>query len=518
MSGLAWPLQGQEPQSTVPASVPQGSGVSGGYDDLIKNIVTPLDPNLVKAAMTPIPGGHAMQVPSNMTAPIPAANQGRLIDTRGIVGRKNARAAGIGNAIIGATNAIGAVTTAMAEQKQNQVKDAAQKVITAQQAIDEAQQAHDAALANGDAAAASKAQELIQKNTQVRDGVFADPKLHKALVKGFDISYTDPGSNNSIEHKGAMAGIKAAKDAQAKKELILAEKQRQQSASGSAAGAAFAKQQPQGLTANTQAQAQLAQAQQQRKDMLDTIKAYGPVYAAQIRAQGSVDTEQIRADGEMRKAAVDAHVKLKDTQMRMTQDDKNNAAAAALARYNKSAEMTIKQMELGDPVKIMGLFNTSQKDYQAAITENQKARQALNTELDKKPGGSREAEIRRQLNQLDAADVSAKSVFTLNRNVIAKGLGLQTTDERLQVPTVHVGDGVTDGNAGSSSTAGTSPDLDPRSGKPWDSRVSAADRAIVKTHYGLSVFQHNAEDTIEGINNSVNRLERWASGNSNNSD
>jgi tetratricopeptide (TPR) repeat protein len=507
--------------SSVPSSV--GGGNSGGFDgmyaDIIKNIATPIDQNLVKAAMTPIPGAHAAQVPSNMTTPIPAANQGRLIDTRGIVGHKNARAAGIGNAIIGATNAIGAVTTAMADQKQNQVRDAAQKVITAQQAIDEAQQAHDAALSSGDAAAASKAQELIQKNIQVRDGVFADPKLHKALVKGFNISYTDPGSNDSIEHKGAIAGIKAAKDAQAKKEMILAEKQRQQSASGKAAGAAFAEQQPQGLTANLQAQAQLAQAQQQRKDMLEAMKAYGPVYAANIRAQGQVNAEQIRADVEMRKSAVEANAKLQEAQMRMKETSMHDSNAIALENLRGSIERSNILLQQGDPVKVMALFNESQKNYEQAVTENQKSRQALNTELDKKPGGSRETEIRRQLDKIDAADAAAKNALTLNRNVIAKGLHLQATDERLQVPTIHVGEGVSDGGTGAANTgSSSSTDLDPRSGKPWDSRVSATDRAIVKAHYGATVLSNRVEDTIQNLNTDVKKFTRFFDREPNNSD
>jgi len=171
--------------------------------------------------------------------------------------------------------------------------------------------------------------------------------------------------------------------------------------------------------------------------------------------------------------------------------------------------MAVKSLEVNNPIKTMELFNSASKDYEASITENQKSRQALNAELDKKPGSGREQEIRRQLQSIDAADSSAKNAFTLNRNVIAKALNLPVDAPALQVPTIHVGDGVTDAGSSSSTSSASKPDIDPRSGKPWSSSTSAVDRAIISAHYGGTVLANKIEDDINGVNQGVKSIKRF---------
>ena len=293
---LAWPSDPQQAQS-VPAAPQQQGGGDPFIQELVKNISTPIDPSLVHAAITPIAGPHAAQVPSSLTTPI-APHQDRPMDTREVVGHKNARARGIGNAITGATNALGAVVNKEAQIKQGQIRDAATKVITAQQGIDEAKQALETAHAAGDTAGVQKATQLIQQNQQVRDAIFADPKMRKALVKGFDISYTDPQSNNTEEHKAVQEAMKQAKTFQEKKQIMQEQQQKQNQAAGTAAGAAYEKAAPQGMQPNQVAQAQLAIAQAQKKDLVDMYKTLGP---AMVRADASERTETMKSMTELAK-------------------------------------------------------------------------------------------------------------------------------------------------------------------------------------------------------------------------
>ena len=260
----------------VPAT--PSAQANGGLDiaSLIQHISSPFPQGLTQSATTPVQGGHAMQVPSSLQQPI-GPHQDRPMDQRQVVGGKAAKLQGIGNAITGATNAIGAVVTKEAQIKQNQIKDSATKVIQAQQAIDEAKQLHDSAIATGDAATASKAQEMIQKNTQARDAIFADPKMRKALVKGFDISYTDPSANKTEEHTAVMAAMKDAKNWQEKRQKMQEYQQQQNQAAGSAAGEAFAKGQPQGMAQNVLAEQKVAALQQQQKMKTENLKAWLPL-------------------------------------------------------------------------------------------------------------------------------------------------------------------------------------------------------------------------------------------------
>lgn len=284
-----------EVASTVPASVVSRQS-SPDIGELLKNIVTPIDPNLVRAASSPIPGSHAQGVPSSLTAPI-APHQDRPLDNSQVVGRGNARAQGIKNAFTGATNALGAIVTKEAQIKQGQIRDAAQKVIMAQQAIDEAKQAHDAAIQSGDAATASKMQAVMQQNQQARDAIFADPKMRKALQKGFDISYTDPESNKTEEHAAVQEALKNAKTFAEKKAIMKAQQQKQNEAAGAAMGTAFEKSQPQGLAPNTQAQAQLNTQLATQKLQVQAQKDLLTFQASMYRSDRTVDAARVREIG-----------------------------------------------------------------------------------------------------------------------------------------------------------------------------------------------------------------------------
>jgi hypothetical protein len=290
---------GPEPASSVPASVPASVQSGPDINELLKSIVTPIDPKLVQAATSPVPGSHAQGVPSAFTTPI-APHQDRPLDQRQMVGRKAAGRQAVANAFTGATNALGAVVTKEAQIKQNSIRDAAQKVIMAQQAIDEAKQARDAAVAAGGpdgAAQAAKMQQIMEQNQQARDAIFADPKMRKALVKGFDISYTDPQSNKTEEHAAVQEAIKGAKSFAEKREIMKAQQEKQNAEAGAGAGAAFEKSQPQGLAPNVQAQAQLAQQMAQQKLQVQAQKDMLTFQSSVYRSDRTVDAARVREIG-----------------------------------------------------------------------------------------------------------------------------------------------------------------------------------------------------------------------------
>lgn len=277
-------------------SVPSNSPAGGMSLDALKNLVDPIPASLVQAATSPIAGSHAQMVPSNLSTPV-AAHQDRPLNQQQVVGRKASTIKAVGNAVTGATNALGAIVTKQTQIKQNQIKDAATKVIMAQQAIDEAKQAHDAAIANGDAATASKMQAVIQQNQQARDATFSDPKMMKALQKGFDISYTDPASNKTEEHAAVQAAMKDAKTFAEKKAAMQAYQQQQNQQRGAAMGAAFEKSQPQALAPNTQAIQQLGIAQATQKLQAQTQKDWMTFQASVYRSDRTVDAARMRELG-----------------------------------------------------------------------------------------------------------------------------------------------------------------------------------------------------------------------------
>jgi hypothetical protein len=147
------------------------------------------------------------------------------------------------------------------------------------------------------AAAASKAQEQILKNKETLAGIFVDPKVRKALVKGFDISYTDPSSNKTEEHAAVQAAMKQAKTIQEKRQIMKDQQAKQNAAHGQAAAEAFSKQLPQGMAPNVQAQQQLATAQAQQKINQETLKDYMNFKASIYRSDRTVDAAQVRQIG-----------------------------------------------------------------------------------------------------------------------------------------------------------------------------------------------------------------------------
>lgn len=292
--GPEWGSYTPQAAATVPSA--GAAPASDPMAQLMARMGPQITEKEIQAAMTPIAGPHAAQMPSSMTTPV-TPHQDTPYDNRPVVGAGNARGRGIGNTLTAVMNGLGRVVTVEAQNKQNQVRDAATKVITSQQNIDEAQQQLDMAMQSGDTATVAKMKDIIQTNTNARDGVFADKKLRTALVKGFNINYVDPTQNKTSEHAAVQEAIKGAKTRQEKMAAIQALRQKQNAAAGQAAGTAYAKAQPIGLSPNTQAQAQVQMKMAEQKVAQEAMKDMLTFRASVIRSNAVVDASKVRQLG-----------------------------------------------------------------------------------------------------------------------------------------------------------------------------------------------------------------------------
>jgi hypothetical protein len=289
---LDWPLPQTAQTSSAPASVPASVG-GGGFDigGVLQQIQgdTATQQKLMREAITPVSGAHVGQIPSALTKPIGEAPQSATPYER-----PRSKGEAIANMINSAGNAVSEVITAEKQKKQTHLTDAATKLFTAQAAIDEAQQQHDSATAIGDNATAQKAQQLIDQNTKVRDGITSDPKLRKSLAKGLNIDYIDPSNNKTEEHAAVQAAIKNAKTIQEKRQLAKAEQQKRSQQGAQNFGQAFAKSQPQTLVPNQMAQAQYSAHMEAQKANSEATKALIPLLVAQTRANATESLETRR--------------------------------------------------------------------------------------------------------------------------------------------------------------------------------------------------------------------------------
>jgi hypothetical protein len=504
---------------TVPASVSSNETSTSGINvgALLQQIQgdTATQQKLMREAISPVSGAHTGQIPSSMTQPIGEAPQTPN------QGRPQNKGQAIGDMIRSAGNAVSKVITAEKQQKQTKLTDATTKLMQHQSMIDEATQQKESAEAmmknatgaeyEDYKATADKADAAIKSNTENRDKIIAEPKLRKDLTKIFSLNHVDIEQNDPQHVKALQDSLKNIQGWKAKREAVKADQQKRNQEAPGRFGTAFAASQPQTPGApNKIAQQQLEAYQQQRKDAIDTFKAMGPIYAEQLRAKGAVTVEGMRSATDLRKAAIDSAAIIDAQILKNKQASLDNEAARSLEGLRNANARSLELLKQGNSIEVLKSFNDAQKNYETSITENQKSRQALNDELDK-ASSSRGTEIRRQLQNIDASDEQAKNAFTLNRNVIAKGLNVSVDDPRLQIPTVHVGEGAQNGaGAAGTSAKPVSTDNDPRTGKPWKSSISATDKLLVKGYYGAGIVSHSAKQTVESVNSDFNKLKKWA--------
>ena len=197
--------------------VAQSSGQDMG--SVIDNILSQNSGELTKLAekaATPIAGGHASSIPLSMD-PTPKEAGMAPLDHREVVGAGKAKAQGIGNTITGALNVISQVSTAMDNKKKVEIASSTQQLLVAQQAADQAKQTMDAnAPQQGGQPndAYTKAKEIYDHNTEIQ-GTILTGKHGKDIMKGFNIDYTNPSSNKTLQHDAVAMGKERLKAAEA---------------------------------------------------------------------------------------------------------------------------------------------------------------------------------------------------------------------------------------------------------------------------------------------------------------
>jgi hypothetical protein len=259
------------PTSTIPQSSTSPQGADFNPAQVLEQILGSNKENLqalaVKAA-TPVAGGHMGQVPSSMLQPQQQLSPMHM-DNREVVGAHNAKMQGIGNAVRGVTHMLATVETGRQNKQKVEVASATQQMLVAQAGLDQAQQVLKQDPNNADAKAA------VERNKASMNGILSNDKLRKQIAKGFNIDFTDPSANKTLEHQGVAQGQQMAQQ-----HLDYAEQ--------------FQQKTPTQMVPNVLAQQQLQTAMAQQKANLDATKAIVPLLSAQIRAEAAQSVEKGR--------------------------------------------------------------------------------------------------------------------------------------------------------------------------------------------------------------------------------
>jgi len=259
----------------------------GGQDpnDVLKEMFKPIDPNIIERAITPVPSGHAAELPPSMTTPVEGF-QPYPMNREQVVGAGNARARGIGNAITGVANAIGQVTVAKQQRDQRTLAGSTTRLIQAQQAIDQANEAMTDP--NLSPEARKGLEGSIEKNTNVMNDILADDKTRKGIEKGYNISFTDPSKNQTPEHGAVQQGIAEAKKSYAEQ---------------------FTSKMPQGVSPPQIAQQRLQIAQAQQAAQTASAKATLSYMATMQRLGVAMDITKLKELGENGRKTAELNLK-----------------------------------------------------------------------------------------------------------------------------------------------------------------------------------------------------------------
>jgi len=331
---------------------PAAQSSSQDMGSVIDNILAQNSGELTKLAekaATPIAGGHASSVPLSMD-PTPKEAGMAPLDHREVVGAGNAKAQGIGNTITGALNVISQVSTAMDNKKKVEIASSTQQLLTAQQAMDQAQQVLQSDPSNKDA------QERVRHNQEIM-GTILTGKHGKDIMKGFNIDYTNPASNKTLQHDAVAMG-----------------KARTEAAD------AFNKGTPKTMAPDTQAQAKYAAAVQEQKYKVEMARAMVPLISAQIREGGALTREQMKENAAVSLQQVktqDAMDRL-DKELAGRKDLQNNAYAHRLseiaAEGNKQIKVFSAQLKIkdADPTELMKNFTAFDQKSTSTLSTLQK--------------------------------------------------------------------------------------------------------------------------------------------------
>jgi hypothetical protein len=148
-----------------------------------------------------------------------------------------------------------------------------------------------------------EAKQVLEQNKRFIEGKFSDKKLTKQLQKAFDISFTDPSKNNTVEVKAGQAGLKAVADKTAAglhnnspAEASVAARANGQPTSTTPLADKFLQSRPAALTTNPEFTRQQGMIQQQQKAI------YEKVLPAAINQMARENVAKLHEEGAMQRA------------------------------------------------------------------------------------------------------------------------------------------------------------------------------------------------------------------------
>ena len=380
----------------VPAS---GASSSDPIADIVRNLG--VDQRTMAAAISPVSGAHAGQVPTSLSRPVGSAPQ-----SQGYAQPRN-KGQAIANMITSAGNAVSQVITAETQKKQDHLVDQTTKLLTAQQESDEARQQKESANAmltnatgeeaKGYQATITKADEIIAKNDAVIKGIA--PKDMKSIAKGMNFNYIDPSENKTEEHdavKKALINVQGFREkreaaAQAKKDFQA----KNQPVAAQNFATAFSKSQPQGVAPNMMAQQKIAMQQANTKAQMEYIKALIPLWvedkktAAEIVKANNANQEAWRRIQERERSQKELQTS-RFVQQRHMIDYETSAAAIResnrLALVN-SDPTTLARNSQASAAEDLRLVNSIQNQLislqaQIATTTDEALKTSLNSQLE----------------------------------------------------------------------------------------------------------------------------------------
>lgn len=273
------------------------------------------------AANVPIAGGHMM--PQNVMLPGGGMQHPQLqMDTRDVVGHRQAIQRGIANATRGVANLVSAVSTQVEQKQTQRLAVNMERLMSATQSMDQAQQVLKQSPND------PTATEQAKRASAIMDEILSDDKTRKSIQKAYNINFTDPSKNNTKEH----AALKQATESYSQQ---------------------FQKQLPTQMAPNQAAieQAKLAQAQ-----AAATHKTIDAIIPAIIRGQSAQAVEQMKGKtaaeiAQFKEQAAWDRLRQHDADTYKTAIDRANIAKdahlagvmAAVSAMNMRADNALKQ-------------------------------------------------------------------------------------------------------------------------------------------------------------------------------
>jgi hypothetical protein len=403
----------------------------------------------IARALSPTVQRAPMQMPAAFTTPTPTPQPPKM-DERQVVGKGNARAQGIGNAISATIGAVGQFAAAKKNMDQRQNATKVARLMQFQAQKDQAAQMMDQ-MKNTDPGYAAIKKSYDSANQQI-GLMLSDNKFRNIVEKGFQISLTDPSENKTEHHAAVQAGINLFNKIRGKQQ-----QQQVTQAQASQYAQKFQQQMPQQLGPNVQAQQALALKQAQQKMYSDFMKGYMNFRASIYRSDATVKSAQLREVGSSLMAAQRMTFQQQMQQQRFAQADQlvktRFSNDVKLVGIRQQAALTeaqqVLQMKESDPLTQYNSVRKAASTYQKNMEDDIKTYQELQaqrTAIYYKPDGKTQLkaseitpELTQQVQALDSqiqmvhdaiqSDKDSVDSFTKTANQLHSIYGLKESPE-----------------------------------------------------------------------------------------